>query len=180
MEPLILIDWKKRGWQKYWYCGWSLTRRVIFVSLNSVHFSSFRGCLVGRSYRPILCSFQLTIVSILKIKNFLLRNVYLFDFPLFTSFTSVLLWSYKDDIWWVDNGTTFILVFRIRALATPRKSASLKIKAFVLLWMLWGFPILFVYKWTDKAHWSKYSGNEWFTVVCSRCRQNGKFGHFPV
>ena len=31
--------------------------------------------------------------------------------------------------------------------------------------MLWGFPILFVYNWTDKAHWSKYSGNEWFTYV---------------
>ena len=39
---------------------------------------------MGQSYRPILCSFQLTAVSILTMRYFPLRNVYLSFFPLFT------------------------------------------------------------------------------------------------
>ena len=64
------------------------SRNILIVAF---HFSSFRGCLVGQSYRPILCSFQLTAVSLLTIRNFLLRNLCLFVLYVCSL---VIIWSW--------------------------------------------------------------------------------------
>ena len=86
-----------------------LILRLVFNTSRNLcvfefHLSSFRGCLVGRSYRPILCSFQLTIVSILKIKIF---------------FWEMFVYS-----------------------SSPNSRP---------LRLFWGYPILFVYNWSDKG-----------------------------
>ena len=93
----FLINWKK-AFPSVWNTSISIKlinlnemTKILVLRLVSVntsrnlcvvefHFCSFRGCLVGQSYRPILCSFQFTAVSILTTKSFRLRNVRLFFF----------------------------------------------------------------------------------------------------